>query len=85
MLIILEKILLVFLVIFKIIILVIIGIYFGLRKITPNIPILKKISKNKFIKYLHKILPWNKPKINLVLDLDGTLIKSSKFFTKNQK
>jgi hypothetical protein len=73
------------LILLKIIILVIVGIYFGLKRITPSFPLWKKFTKNKFVKYLHKVLPRSKPKINLVFDLDGTLIKSSKSFIKEHK
>lgn len=84
-LIILGKISLVLLMLLKIVILAIVGIYFGVKQITPNFPFLRKFSKIKFTKYLHKLLPKTKTKINLVFDLDGTLIKSTKINSKNQK
>lgn len=65
------------LIILKVIILIIVTLYFIVKKITPKFAFLRRISKIKFVKFLHKTLPSSKPKLNLVFDLDGTLIKTN--------
>jgi hypothetical protein len=76
----LDKLLNVIILILKIFVLITIGLYFGLKKILPKIPFMNRLYNNKLNKYLNLIMNGRKNKIDLVFDLDGTLIKTSKLY-----